>query len=483
MILFILLIIPLLLAALSPAFKDVRQFGRINAYGHGAALAIAAMVASRLMYGRPLSFFRFFYVDALSGFFIFTIALIDFASALYSIGYIAGDVQEGVITAKKAQLYYALFNFFSFSMFLVTVLNNLGFVWVAIEMTTLVSAFLVGFYNNKKSVEAAWKYLILCSVGITLALLGTIFFYYTFSVHAGIKSLNWTDMLARAPLLDRNVLKIGFIFILVGYGTKAGLAPMHNWLPDAHSQAPAPISALLSGVLLKTSLYAIMRFMIIVNHCPGEPFAGRLLIIFGLLSMGIAAGFILVQKDVKRLLAYSSIEHVGIIAVGLGIGGPLAFFGALFHVLNHAVTKSLMFFGAGEIVKKYGTHNMNLIRGAARVLPFVGILTMVGAFALAGSPPFSVFFSEITLLMAGITAGRSVVVVLFLLFIAVAFGGIVHHFGRIVFGKMPEEMSPAPARAGVKISFVLLSLFIVFAGITMPGFLDKMLRAASAVLQ
>lgn len=477
------LTIPLLLAALSLAFRDVRLFGRINAYGHALVLGVAAVFALELSSGPAQAFGGLFYTDALSGLFIVTIALVNFASALHSAGYIARDVQSGTITARKAQLYFVLFNGFISTMFLVTVLNNLGFVWVAIEMTTLVSAFLVGFYNDKKSVEAAWKYLILCSVGISLALLGTILCYYTLSVHAGLRTLNWTDMVAAAPLLDKNVLKVAFLFILVGYGTKAGLAPMHTWLPDAHSQAPAPISALLSGVLLKTSLYAIMRFMVIVNHSMGTPYTGRLLLLFGLLSLGIAAGFILVQKDLKRLLAYSSIEHVGIITVGLGIGGPLGYFGALFHVFNHAVTKSLMFFGAGEIVKKYDTHNMNLIRGAARVLPFVGLLTMVGAFALAGSPPFGVFFSEISILIAGVNGGNYVAVGLFLLFIAVAFGGIIHHFSRISFGKKPEGMAPATAAGGTKTALVLLSVFILFFGFAMPGFFRHIVEAASGVLQ
>jgi hydrogenase-4 component F len=482
MFLLLVLAVPLIMAAAAAVTKDIRILGRLNACCHGVVLASAVLFALALSFWPPVSFLNFFYADALSGFFIFTIATVSFASALYSIGYIADDVRQMAISEAKGRMYYVLFNLFVFSLFLVTLLNNLGFVWVAIEMTTLISAFLVGFYNDKKSVEAAWKYLILCSVGITLALLGTILFYYTLSVHAGVKSLNWTDMLAAAGSLDPKVLKVAFIFILVGYGTKAGIAPMHTWLPDAHSQAPAPISALLSGVLLKTSLYAILRFMIIVNHSLGTLFAQHLLIAFGLFSLAISAGFILVQKDLKRLLAYSSIEHVGVIVTGFGIGGA-GFFGALFHVFNHAVTKSLMFFGAGDIIKAYGTHNMKRIRGAAQALPFVGTLVLLGAFALAGTPPFSVFFSEINILIAGFSTGHYAAGGLFLLFIAVVFSGLIFHLGRVVFGKKPEDMPAASPVATGKAAYIFLFAFILLTGLFSPFFFRQILEAACGVLQ
>jgi hydrogenase-4 component F len=483
MLLFAILIVPLVLAGIAAGARDMRSIGRVNALGHTLVFLCALLFARELAIGTPRSFLNFFFADALSGFFVLTTALIGCAAAVYSLSFIDGELAENRITPGRAKRYYVLFNVFAVTMFMVTVLNNLGFVWVAIEMTTLVSAFLVGFHNDKKSVEAAWKYLILCSVGITFALLGTILFYYTLSVNAGVKTLNWTDMIASVARLDSNVLKIGFLFILVGYGTKAGLAPMHTWLPDAHSQAPAPISAMLSGILLNTALYAIMRFMVIVNAVVGKQFAGELLIVFGLISVGVSAGFILVQKDLKRLLAYSSIEHIGIIAIGLGIGGPLGYFGALFHVFNHGVTKAMMFFGAGEIVRKYATHNMNLIRGAARALPFTGVVVIIGAFALAGTPPFSVFFSELTILIAGFTTGRYLAASLLLVFIAVIFGGIIHHFSRILFGKKPEEMPAEAVRPVVAAPYVFLMIFIVFFGWGAPGLFRQILAAASRILQ
>lgn len=433
--------------------------------------------------GHAIAYFNFFYIDSLSALFILTISVINFASALYSIGYISRDLSGGVISEKKARTYYVLFNLFAFSMYFVTCVNNLGMVWVAIEMTTLVSAFLVGFYNNKKSVEAAWKYIIICSVGITLALLGTILFYYTASRHGGIKSLNWSDMVSVAKNMDPKVLKIAFLFILVGYGTKAGLAPMHTWLPDAHSQALAPISALLSGVLLKTSIYAILRYVAIMNRCMDSRYCGDLLIFFGLLSVGVSAGFILAQKDLKRLLAYSSVEHIGIISIGCGIGGPIGLYGALFHVFNHAVNKALMFFTAGDIVKRYKTNEINAIHGVARTMPFAGVMAILGAFALAGSPPFSVFISEIIILVSGFKAGLYLPSVILLLLIAVIFAGIIYHFSRMIFGKRPEQISPGPEAMSAKSSYIFLFIFICLMGLAMPIFFNKLLISSAAIIR
>jgi Formate hydrogenlyase subunit 3/Multisubunit Na+/H+ antiporter, MnhD subunit len=326
--LILILCIPVVLATISLFFKRSRRFAIVNCFGYFFILFRAVLLVKGLVDGpKTISYFNFFYIDALSGLFMLTISLITFAASVYSISYIDRDLKEGIISEKKAFAYYGLFNLFTLSMFFSTVLNNLGFVWVAIEVTTLVSAFLVGFYNNKRSIEAAWKYIIICSVGIGLALLGTMLFYYAVSQRGNISSLNWTDMIRVARGLDPNLLKIAFLFIIVGYGTKAGLVPMHTWLPDAHSQALAPISALLSGVLLETAIYAILRFTVIINKCAGSSYSSNILMLFGLLSLGVSAAFILVQKDIKRLLAYSSVEHIGIICLGLGFGGALGLYG------------------------------------------------------------------------------------------------------------------------------------------------------------
>ncbi|TBR19779.1 hydrogenase 4 subunit F [bacterium] len=368
-------------------------------------------------------------------------------------------------------------------MFFVPAVNNLGLLWVAIELTTLVSAFLVGFYNSKESIEAAWKYIIICSVGIIFALLGTIIFSYGFLVSTGTKSLNWSDMVTSAARMDVNILKIAFIFILVGYGTKAGLAPMHTWLPDAHSQAVAPISALLSGVLLKTAIYAILRFGIIVIKGAGFAYFSHLMILLGLLSLAISCGFILVQKDLKRLLAYSSIEHIGIISVGFGLGAPLAVAGAAVHILNHAVSKSLMFFGAGNIVSTYKNHNMHVIRGVMKVLPFSGFMVLMGVFALTGFPPFSVFISEIFIIIAAFTGGSYWIAALLLLFLTIIFGAFIYHFGKMLFGNLPKGMAAEGEPLSGKIAFLFLSVFICAAGIAALIIKKDLLWIAERLLQ
>lgn len=481
---FFILFVPVFIAGLPLFIKKYGFLGRLNASGH-FLIALAAMwLASDIIAGRTsISFLNLFYVDALSAFFILVVSIVNFASALYSIRYIGEDIEEGILSENKARVYYALFNIFCFSMFFVTVVNNLGMLWAAIEMTTLASAFLVGFHNDKASIEAAWKYVIICSVGITLALLGTILFYYTVSMNGGLKTLNWTDMVSVASRLDPNIVKVAFLFVLVGYGTKAGLVPMHTWLPDAHSQAPAPISALLSGVLLKTAIYAILRFTVIINKCIGSQYSGNLLVFFGLLSLGVSAGFILVQKDIKRLLAYHSVEHIGIIAVGLGLGGPLGLYGALLHVLNHAVTKSLMFFGAGNAAKKYGTVNMHLMKGVINAMPFTGIMLLLGAFALAGSPPFSIFISEIMILISGFAKGSYLVSIVFLSFIVIIFGAIINHFGRVIFGKRPENMPVLAEPLSGKMAFVFLLMFICVIGFNIPTFLNRLILSGIDVLK
>ncbi|HOW35674.1 MAG TPA: hydrogenase 4 subunit F [Candidatus Omnitrophota bacterium] len=465
MLIFFILGIPILLAAGAFFSKRPRVFGIINVFGYLSILLASIVLLKDIAFaGHTLFFFSFLYIDTLSAYFIFVISVVSFATALYSVGYIGKDMQSGAISENKAKMYYLLFNLFCFSMFFVPAVNNLGMLWVAIEMTTLISAFLVGFYNTKQSVEAAWKYIIICSVGIIFALLGTILFSYAFSLAGGAKSLNWTDMVAAAGGMDKNILKVAFIFILVGYGTKAGLAPMHTWLPDAHSQAVTPISALLSGVLLKTAIYAILRFGIIVIEGVGFGYFSHLMILLGLISLGVSCSFILVQKDLKRLLAYSSIEHVGIIAIGLGLGTPLAWGGALLHVFNHAVTKSLMFFGAGDIVSAYKRHNMKMIRGVIRVLPFAGVMTLAGMFALTGFPPFSIFVSELIIIIAAFTKGSYVVAVLFLLFIAIIFGAFAYQFGKMLFGNLPKGMAKAPEPLSGKLAFLFLFVQMLAVG-------------------
>lgn len=475
---------PILLAAASFLINNQNAVGLINCIGYLAVLFFSIILLKETaLSGLANSFFGFMYLDALSAFFIFVISTVAFAVALYSIGYIKKDIEEKAISGRKAKIYYVLFNLFCFSMFLVPALNNLGMLWVAIEMTTLISAFLVGFYNNKESVEAAWKYIIICSVGIIFALLGTILFSYAFSLSGGIKSLNWTDIAASADKMDKNILKIAFIFILVGYGTKAGLSPMHTWLPDAHSQAIAPISALLSGVLLKTAIYAILRFAMIIIKGVGFAYFANLMILFGLISLAISCGFILVQKDLKRLLAYSSIEHIGIISIGFSLGTPLAIAGALLHIFNHAVVKSFMFFGAGNIVSVYKKHNMNAIRGVVKALPFTGVMVLLGVFALTGFPPFSIFISEILIIIAAFQKGSYLTAASLLLFLAVIFGAFIYHFGKMLFGNSPKGMLTVRESLSGKLASLFLLFQICALAVAMPFIKKDLIWIAQKLFQ
>ena len=484
MAIFIILGIPVMLAAAALFIGIKRLFGIINCVGYFAALCASIALFKEVVFaGHITAFSNFIRIDLLSAVFIAVISVVAFAAALYSVGYIRRDIEQKIISERKARFYYLLFNLFCFSMFLVPAMNNLGMLWVAIEMTTLISAFLVGFYNSKESVEAAWKYIIICSVGIIFALLGTILFSYAFSNSGLSKSLNWSDMAPVAHMLDKNILKIAFIFILVGYGTKAGLAPMHTWLPDAHSQAVAPISALLSGVLLKTAVYAILRFGIIIIRSGEAAYFAHLMILFGAISLVISSGFILVQKDLKRLLAYSSIEHIGIISIGFGLGSPLAIAGAILHIFNHAVTKSLMFFGAGDIVSAYKKHNMNAIRGVIKALPFTGIVTLIGCFALTGFPPFSIFISEIMIIIAAFINGSYFIAGLLLILLSVIFGAFIYHFSKMLFGNLPKGMKATGEPLSGKLAFLFLLSLICGLGIVLVFKNTDILWIAQRLLQ
>ena len=262
--------------------------------------------------------------------------------------------------------------------------------------------------------------------------------------------------------LNPDLVRIAFIFIIVGYGTKAGLAPMHTWLPDAHSQALSPVSALLSGVLLKTSIYAILRYSVITNLCLGSAFSSHLFVFFGVLSLAVSAGLVLVQKDIKRLLAYSSIEHIGIIMLGFGLGGIMGTYGALLHIFNHAVTKSLLFFGAGNLVNAYGSNKIRSIRGALKVLPFTGFMVLIGIFALSGFPPFAMFFSELMILAAAFSQGNYLLGGFILLVLSLVFSAVLYQFGKMLFGEKPDHQPAVKEPFSIYLAFLfLLALILV----------------------
>jgi hydrogenase-4 component F len=475
--------------------KNARLIGYVSLVGV-AALAVCAYPTIAVSISGPVSAVGgAFSMDALSGYIMALVIFLSFASAIYSISYLEHELEAGLTDLRGVRRYYGLLHLFIFTMLLVTMADNLAIMWIGIEATTIVSALLIGlgFHKRPLAVEAAWKYIILCTVGITFALLGTFITYYASTAVMGTEgALNWTVLKTVAPRLNPETMKLAFIFVLVGYGTKAGLAPVHNWLPDAHSQAPSPISALLSGILLNTAFYGIMRFVSIVEPSTGGAFTGNLLIIFGLISLGISAIFILVQENYKRLLAYSSIEHMGIISLGIGIGGPIGVYGALLHILNHALSKPLMFFASGKIQSRFGSTNIANVHGVLSSMPLLGTLTFIGALSLSGTPPFNIFVSEFTVLKAGVDKGLWPVAVLFLLSVVIVFYGVLSGFGKMLFGR-PEESSTVHAGrhyapgfdAGNALSngiMIVMAISIIVMGFKVPDFIDSTIRTCVQVL-
>ena len=343
----------------------------------------------------------------------------------------------------------------------------------------------MGFHGDKHGLEAACKYIIVTTIGISFGLFGTVLVYGA-AVHAqgGVfaGAMNYSSIAAIAPKLDPGIIRIAFIFVVVGYGTKAGLAPVHMWLPDAHSQAPTPVSALLSGALIKCALFGIVRFHTLARGACGADFSQGLLLLFGLISVVVATPFIIVQHDLKRLLGYHSVEHVGIIALGLGFGGKLGTYGALLHVINHGVTKALVFLIAGDAIGRYGTRDMRLMKGFLHVAPFAATLLLMGAFSLAGTPPFSIFISELVILRAGLSAGHYVIVAVFLAMVVVIFAGLIHHVGQMVFGEADKAADRGREAFSPLFGTLLLALVMVLLGITIPMHLDRVLARATETI-
>jgi hydrogenase-4 component F len=481
----LLLIIPLITAVLSWRIKSHHLGEKLQVFGSLLNVFVCLAILKQVFFHGPIIGWNdFVYVDALGAFNVMIIVLVSFAASLYSIGYIGHEAKEGIISERKVRHYYLWFHLFIATMLAVSITNNFGFLWVGIELTTLISALLVAFYKNGTSLEAAWKYLIMGSVGIAFALLGIIFLNLSGAEVFGesAKSLNWTVLIHSAEKLNPQWTLTAFIFVLVGFGTKAGLAPMHFWLPDAHSQAPSPVSAVLSGVLLNTALYGILRIYTIVNTTL-DGAASNYLIFFGLFSIAVSVPFMLVQHDVKRMLAYSSVEHIGIITLGVGIGGPLGLYGAVLHMFNHSMAKSLLFFSAGNINQKYHSKRMDRISGLLKVMPVTGIIFLIASFAITGAPPLNVFISEFTIMMAGFRSGHIIVSVLFLLFVVLIFSGIMFYVVRMAFGEAPAKLEKKEISIYSTVALFIPLIVVVVFGLYVPPFFKEMIQQVSIVLQ
>jgi hydrogenase-4 component F len=426
----------------------------------------------------------FLRADGLTSFFLLNVGIVFALVLVYSIGYLR-HIPEGRFSSPR--WFYALLFLFLFTIIAVYVSANLGLLWISVEATTLASALLVGFYNTEGAVEAGWKYLIVCTVGIAFALFGTITLYLA-AVRSGVPSpsaLDWDVLMAAAPQFRgvQELLKIAFVFITVGYGTKIGFVPMHSWLPDAHAEAPSPISAMLSAVLLNCALYALLRFDAITSRAIGTGFGHSLLLIFGSISIVVAAFLMVVQKDLKRLLAYSSIEHMGIVAVGVGIGGIYGLFGALLHAFNHSIAKALLFFTAGNVRENFSTLRMEKIRGMARSLPWTSGALVLGSLAIVGMPPFGLFISEFFILTGAFATGRFVITILMLASLSVVLGALLHHFQAMLSG--PPNLEPRHNRL-LRSEFAVMGVCLVcllVLGIRLPAGLSDLMHAAIGVLQ
>ncbi|MEJ2378318.1 MAG: proton-conducting transporter membrane subunit [Pseudolabrys sp.] len=382
-------------------------------------------------------------LDLTGAWVILCTAVVYLLAAIHSIGYMRLLGEDDTLWS-----FYALFAGFAFTILASAVMNNAGLYWIAIELTTLVSTFLVGFERAAESIEAAWKYIIIVSAGISLALLGTVLFYWCGSFVLGpTYAMTWDALRLAAPKMNPTLAALAFLLVLVGYGTKVGLAPMHSWLPDAHSESPAPISAMLSGALLNSAMLGIVRYLRVADAAQTGDLARTTLVAFGVVSLLIGALFIVRQNGIKRLMAYSSVEHMGVVALGFGFGGPFGVAGAFYHMLNHSLNKSLMFFGAGNLMRSFGSKEIGDIRGVWRRFPVQGALWLAGAAAITGAPPFGLFLSELIILRAGFESGYAWAVYTMVVLLIVIFIGFLNHFramyfdGEDVIEKVPARVS------------------------------------------
>src|SRR6266545_5586199 len=427
-------------------------------------------VAGDVLTSGPREFLR---ADALSTLLALCVSVVGALAAWLGPGMGGDDGYEGA----QARRFRIFGNLFTFTMLFAVTTNNVGFMWIAIEATTITSAMLIPLHVTKASVEASWKYILIGSTGIALAFGGTVLGYFDFVNLAGRHepTLNWTVLMALAPRLHPPVIELAFVFILIGYGTKAGLAPMHTWLPDAHSEAPAPLSAMMSGVLLAVALYAVIRWEAVVNAAVGTKFTDDLFVAMGLLSLGIGSFSLVIQRNYKRMLAYSSIEHTGLICVGLALG-PLGTFAAMLHQLNHTLAKSTMFFLAGRVLHRYGTTEISRVSGLLRAMPWTGGLFAAGMLAVIGLPPFGLFISEVALFRTGFAAGRPWLMGLVLALLAVAFVSMIGHLNRMLYGAPTAGVPVGEGNHWPLVPLGVCVTALLVLGITLPPPLDTLLQ-------
>lgn len=418
-------------------------------------------------------------LDSLGAIILSLVAFVNVTAAIFSLGYM--DFKG----SGSGLRYYFNYNLFVFSMLIVPMLQEPNIVWIAVELTTLFSVLLVGFENSHEALEAAWKYIVLTLMGAVIALLGFLLLFCAARL-ASANPYTWFGLVKAAPKMSPVLLKAAFIFILVGFGAKVGLVPMHTWLPDAHSQAPTPVCALLSGVETTAVLYAILRVLTILQ-ASSVTHVGSWVLVFGLISAGTAAFLLLNVRDTKRLFAFSTVEHMGIILAAVGLGGMPAHLAAILQIVGHAVTKSFCFYAAGTVLLLMGTRDITSIRGLMRRAPVSGTALLLGGFAIAGAPPFTLFLSEFSILRAGLGRGEYLAVGLLALFISIAFFAILNHISRMVFGvgeaAKPDEMRSRPIPTSCKITLVIAAIPVLLLGISISNPLHKLIVLAAITMR
>src|SRR5271166_5477464 len=469
------LVVPLLAAAILAAVPAYRLSARINMI----ACLVAFLAAVSLFWWRPVAG-QYLLIDDLNVVFIVLTNFVAFTTSAFSASYIGHELETGRLTPTYLRFYHAMYQVMLFGMNLALIANNIGLMWVAVELATLSTVVMVGIYRTHEAIEAAWKYFILGSVGIALALFGTILVYLAARpvVGEGIDAMVWTVLITRARDFDPALLNIAFIFLLLGYGTKVGLAPMHAWLPDAHAEGPTPISAVLSGLLLNVALYALLRFKMLLAANPDAIAPGPLMIALGLISLIFAAFMLYRRRDIKRMFAYSSIEHMGITVFAFGMAGPLGNFAGLLQMTMHSLTKSAIFFSVGHVAQVKGTQRIAEMGGLTVTHPVLGWGLIAGVAAIAGLPPFGVFTSEF-LVISSTFAREPVLAILFVFGLLVSFGALVLRVGSVAFG---EPRGPTgPVTASYVPMFAHLALVLI-AGVWLPGPLVAWFQHVAALL-
>src|SRR3974390_1641970 len=455
------LLIPLCAAALLGALPGYRLTARLNVLA-----AFATFASSLLLFAVVPAAGDYLIVDDLNKVFIVLTTFVAFTTSVFSASYIGHEIESGKLRPGYVRFYHAMFQLMLFGMNLALTANNIGLMWVAIELATLTTVLMVGLYRTHEALEAAWKYFILGSVGIALALFGTILVYMAARpiVGEGLSAMVWSVLVTHAANFDPDLLNLAFVFLLLGYGTKVGLAPLHAWLPDAHAEGPTPISAVLSGLLLNVALYALLRFKMLLALNPASIAPGPLMVILGLISCLFAALMLYRRRDIKRLFAYSSIEHMGIIVFAFGMGGPLANFAGLLHMTMHSLTKSAIFFAVGHIAQVKGTQKIADMGGLTVTNPVLGWGLVLGVVAIAGLPPLGVFMSEF-LIVSSTFARQPWLALPLVIGLLVAFGALWARVPNLAFG---EPVGPNRPVAASTVPLFLHLALVLGAGIYMP---------------